>query len=173
MLRPSPSLVISLVALLVALSGIGNAADIPSRMTGTAVRGGKAFGLVKRGPRGPRGLRGPRGPKGDPGPQGPKGETGAQGQAGKFAVSNITRIARTYHVCTANDQSCNSLAKPQDPCPSNGIVIGFAWDVSTGADVIASVNRPSQDEHDWMFLAINHSPFAADVHTTQTCAIPG
>src|SRR5262249_23282120 len=95
MKRPSPALVLALLALFVSCRGIGTAANVSHQR----VRAGRTLGLlkVKRGPRGPRG---PQGPRGAPGPQGPKGDPGAagprgpQGPAGTFDLSKI-------HIVTA------------------------------------------------------------------------
>ena len=82
MRKPSLAMVIALIALFIALSGVGNAADVGVRAKGAVVNAGKAVGLVKRGPRGPRGPRGFTGPQGPPGDQGQPGPTGAQGLQG-------------------------------------------------------------------------------------------
>jgi hypothetical protein len=69
---------ISVLALLVALTGIGvagAATSHPSHHKATAKKGPK-------GPKGPRGLRGPIGPRGLTGPPGPGGPAGPAGPAG-------------------------------------------------------------------------------------------
>ena len=76
---PSPALVISMVALFVALGGTGYAAS----QAGGGDHAAKAKKInVKHGKRGPRGLRGLTGPRGAQGAQGPRGATGAQGARG-------------------------------------------------------------------------------------------
>jgi hypothetical protein len=97
---PSPSLVISLVALGIALGGTGYAAtQLPKNSVGTAqIKNSAVTGAkVKAGsleasdfkagqlPAGATGAQGPAGPAGATGPQGapgPQGATGAQGPAG-------------------------------------------------------------------------------------------
>ena len=76
---PSPALVISMVALFVALGGTGYAA---SQAGGGDHAAAAKKTNVKHGKRGPRGLRGLTGPRGAPGTQGPQGATGAQGARG-------------------------------------------------------------------------------------------
>src|SRR5215470_11834293 len=94
MKRPSPALVVALIALFVSCTGIGTAANVSHQM----VRAGRTLGLVKV-KRGPRGPRGPQGPQGVPGPQGPKGDPGQagprglQGPAGTFDLSKIHIVA--------------------------------------------------------------------------------
>ena len=76
---PSPALVISMVALFVALGGTGYAAS----QAGGGDHAAKVKKInVKHGKRGPRGLRGLTGPRGAQGAQGPRGATGAQGARG-------------------------------------------------------------------------------------------
>jgi Collagen triple helix repeat (20 copies) len=82
MRKISPALVVSLIALFVALTGTGAAADTVNQVRGTSLKAAALVGLVKRGPRGPRGFRGPRGPRGPAGATGATGATGAAGPAG-------------------------------------------------------------------------------------------
>ena len=76
---PSPALVVSMVALFVALGGTGYAA---SQAGGGDHAAAAKKNTVKHGKRGPRGLRGLTGPRGARGAQGPQGATGAQGARG-------------------------------------------------------------------------------------------
>jgi Collagen triple helix repeat (20 copies) len=104
--RPSPALVVSLVALSVALGGTGYAAVVlPANSVGAkqikrnAVTAAKVKnssllasdfrpGQLPAGPAGPSGATGPRGPdgprglEGPRGPEGPRGDTGATGPKG-------------------------------------------------------------------------------------------
>jgi len=90
--RPSPSIVVAFVALLVALAGTSYAAiQLPAGSVGTkqlkknAVTGKKvknrslkavdfATGQLPAGPQGPQGAQGPQGPQGLQGPKGDKGD---------------------------------------------------------------------------------------------------
>src|SRR4051812_39725336 len=89
--RPSPSMLVALSALFVALAGTGTAATL--LITSAQIKDGtiqlvdmsaKARSELKgtRGTRGQQGLQGQAGAKGDTGPQGPKGDSGAQGAQG-------------------------------------------------------------------------------------------
>jgi hypothetical protein len=84
--RPSPAMVVALLALFIALGGTSYAAvKLPRNSVGAAqLKKGavtppkvakKTIALFK-GQRGRQGLRGPQGQQGDPGPQGPKGDIG-------------------------------------------------------------------------------------------------
>lgn len=96
--RPSPGLVVGLIALFVALGGTGYAAVVlPAHSVGTkqlkrdAVTSSKVknFSLLRRDfkrgqlPRGPQGRAGPRGATGPPGPE------GATGPAGPSALGTV------------------------------------------------------------------------------------
>src|SRR4029079_496229 len=91
---PSPALVISLVALFVALGGTSLAAanyisgkhikphSIPTdRLTKGAIKTLRGA----QGPRGPQGTQGARGPQGTQGLQGPKGDTGGIGPSNAYS----------------------------------------------------------------------------------------
>ena len=91
---PSPALVISLVALFVALGGTSLAAanyingkhikphSIPTdRLTKGAIETLRGA----QGSRGPQGTQGPRGPQGTQGLQGPKGDTGGIGPSNAYS----------------------------------------------------------------------------------------
>jgi hypothetical protein len=95
--RPSTALVISIIALFVALGGTGYAAlKLPKDSVGSRqlkanavnsskVKNGSLLqGDFKAGqlPAGAQGLQGPQGPKGDRGSDGANGETGSQGPPG-------------------------------------------------------------------------------------------
>ena len=89
--RPSPALVVSIAALVVACTG--TAVAVKSMVTSAQIKNGtiklkdlsravrKAL-LNDTGPTGPRGATGPTGPKGAKGATGAKGTTGAKGATG-------------------------------------------------------------------------------------------
>src|SRR5437868_6266284 len=92
--RPSPALVISIAALVVAMAGTGYAAiTIPAHSVGhrqlkrnavttVNVRDGSLLARDFRLGQLPRGGSGTRGPAGPTGPRGPRGHTGKTGRAG-------------------------------------------------------------------------------------------
>src|SRR5215472_8472158 len=87
--RPSPALVVSIIALVVAMGGSGYAAfGLPKDSVGSrqlkrgAVTPSKVATSTIRLFKGQKGDRGAQGLKGDAGAQGLKGDTGAQGAAG-------------------------------------------------------------------------------------------
>jgi hypothetical protein len=112
--RPSSALVVSIIALSVALGGTSYAAfTVPNNTVGTEqlksaavttkkIKNGAVTGAkVKLGtlvaanfragqlPRGAQGPVGAQGPKGDPGPQGPKGDPGPPGPNGTTGATNV------------------------------------------------------------------------------------
>lgn len=77
--RPSPALVIALIALVGATTGVSFAASQgPSAGSATSAKATKS----DRGPRGKRGKRGKRGPQGAAGKNGANGTNGANGSNG-------------------------------------------------------------------------------------------
>jgi hypothetical protein len=99
---PSPALVISVIALFVALGGgaayasglipgsqIKNHSIPAKKLTKKAIR--SLHG--ERGARGPVGPSGPAGPTGPAGPQGPVGPTGPQGPGGRIVTYDATASA--------------------------------------------------------------------------------
>jgi hypothetical protein len=89
LLRPSPGLVVAMVALFVALSGTA-VATTSMLITGKQVKNGSLTGAdVKNRSLTPRDFRGSvRGPQGLPGPAGPQGPQGPQGPHGPQGPPN-------------------------------------------------------------------------------------
>jgi Collagen triple helix repeat (20 copies) len=87
MKRLSPSMVVAIVALLVALSGTAVAASsmLPANSVGSRQIVNHSIRKIDLGtalPRGPRGRQGPQGIEGERGPTGPQGLQGLQGPQG-------------------------------------------------------------------------------------------
>jgi hypothetical protein len=81
-------MVVATAALIVALGGVANAADISVRPQAGKAESSSSALRGPRGPRGPRGLRGVPGPAGAQGPQGVQGPQGAQGPQGPAGAPN-------------------------------------------------------------------------------------
>ena len=100
-----PVAAIAAVALVLAATGIGHAADRGREVTAAAGKGSKQ--TPKRGRRGPRGAVGPAGPAGTPGkdgaagevgPVGTEGPVGAEGPAAVISIESLAlRDSRVHH----------------------------------------------------------------------------
>lgn len=120
--RPSPSLIVACIALLVALGGTGYAAGIlPAGSVGTQqlkadavvstkVKDGSLLrkdfkaGQLPAGERGPAGAVGPQGPPGSQGPAGPQGPKGATGQQGPAGISSVAYVSSDFGPFPAGTQ---------------------------------------------------------------------
>jgi hypothetical protein len=111
--RPSPALVVAIIALVVASAGTATAASVLIKRSSQVARGAINSGDLANdravklddltpatrlalqndaGPAGPQGERGPQGPAGARGDRGPRGEDGPRGPAGE----NGSAIAYAY-----------------------------------------------------------------------------
>lgn len=132
--RPSPALVVALVALFVAFSGTATAAlvmtgkqikdgtitgkDLKNRALGTNKLSKRAVSSLKgqRGPAGPQGAagaQGPQGPTGPQGPQGPQGPAGPGDDTGEIGPSNGFSVnSNSYLEWTGAPQGVAARALP-------------------------------------------------------------
>jgi hypothetical protein len=141
---PSPSTVIAVIALLVALGGSAYAAGLlPANSVGTAqlradavvsskVKNGSLravdfkAGQLRAGPRGPAGAAGatgpagPAGPAGATGPQGAPGSAGGQGPKGDpGGLASVTYVSALFGPFPANSQYLGEA-----PCGSGQHAVG-------------------------------------------------
>jgi hypothetical protein len=157
--RPSPALIVALVALLVASSGTATAAlvmtgkniqdgtitakDVKNRTLGTKKLTKKAVSSLKgqRGPAGPQGLAGPGGATGVQGVQGPKGDTGAAGPQGPKGDTGVAQVTtRTGAIAF----TANGTAEHKDHavmCQAGETVVGGGYGlpqdfIDTGAGYV-------------------------------------
>jgi len=148
--HPSPALVISLIALFVALGGTTYAAtNLPTNSVGTAqikngavtktkiakktrveLRGRKGA-MGPQGPAGPKGNQGIPGAKGDQGPKGDQGIQGIQGPKGDQGIQGIQGIqgppgpsAMGYLTSALTKVAPNGTATASVACPSGMVVTG-------------------------------------------------
>jgi len=124
--RPSPALVVALVALFVALGGVSYAATAlprnsvgPLQIRANAVSSAKVQNHSLRAAdfkadQLPKGARGPAGPAGAAGPAGPAGPAGAAGVSGLQVVNGGTASGTGNHTSTAT-------------CPTGKKAIGGGW----------------------------------------------
>lgn len=157
--RPSPALLVSVVALIVALGGTSYAAiTLPKNSVGTtqlksnAVTSGKVkngtllktdfkAGQLPAGPAGPVGAQGPKGDKGDKGEPGAKGETGATGVIGAIIVQRTDVPLPAGPDATTPGAATSGFAT----CPAGYRIIGGSVNVSSSTDAQALISRPATD----------------------------
>jgi hypothetical protein len=154
--RPSPAMVVALVALFVALSG-GAAAGtvVVSKQLARQSREAKHAALREaamqrftqrfaipakvskccRGPRGARGFPGPRGPQGPAGPQGPQGPQGVPGPPG---VQYVSEVVESKNLAAGAIDFVNAA------CPAGtGVISGGAVLISGGQGPHIFIDRRS------------------------------
>jgi hypothetical protein len=149
--RPSPAMVLALLALFVALGGTGYAASNATssrRHHHRILRGhrgppGPPGPPGHVGPAGPRGARGPTGPRGATGPQGPQGIQGVQGPQG------VPGTARAYALVEPACDGCGELPAGFTPlvaAHSHNVALSAAnsgapagtWCIALGGGIEAS-----------------------------------
>ncbi len=142
--RPSPALVISLIALFIALGGTGYAAvALPKNSVGALqLKSGavtppkvakKTIALFKgqSGPAGPQGAQGPQGPagaQGAQGQQGPPGATGPEGPQGPRGPSfGDAKYAATVAVASCGTDSTTMSYPLSLPAAARIFATATAW----------------------------------------------
>ena len=151
--KPSPALVISLLALFVALGGTSYAAtSLPANSVGTKqlksgavtrskISSGTLASLKgKRGPQGLQGIQGIQGVQGVKGDKGVKGDTGAPGLNGTArawaVVDNAGNISNSHNVPSAAIESagefCVQLNSSVPNASTAAVVTPYYADDSTG-----------------------------------------
>jgi hypothetical protein len=140
--KPSPAMIVAIVALVVALGGTAVAAK---HYLITSTKQIKPSVLKRlRGDRGPQGSPGPRGPAGATGAQGPAGPQGSQGAGGAPGAPATTLFAR--------------VSKKGEPLGGSGFVFsvekaaGEYW-VIFNQDVSTCAYSVTPSEADVTFLA--------------------
>lgn len=166
-MRPSPSLVISCLALLVSLSGTGIAAvnALPRGSVGPAqlqtgavnslkVKDGALklldFSAAERAKlKGDPGPAGPQGAKGDKGDRGPKGDSGAAGAPG---ISGLTIVTKT-------SSTASGFQGVSINCPAGTRVLGGGGGTTTpGAGVTVRNSFPLNGNAGWIVVAQAERP---------------
>lgn len=162
---PSPALVISLIALFVALGGTTYAAtSLPRNSVGTkqlkkgAVTKAK---INKKTLTQLKGNQGPQGPQGPHGPQGPKGDTGAQGVPGSARAYGQVVIngSGNYALAPGTTKGVVGLTQGGGGNSAACIQLVSSIDAST-ATVIATPNRRSGSSNDDNTTAFEAYPLA-------------
>lgn len=155
--HPSAAVIISSIALLAGLGGVGYAASTigslqikNNSVQGTDIKNGTiksadiALG-TRHGLKGKKGATGPQGPAGQPGP---KGDPGAPGAAGAPGLSGLERVTGN------SDNDSNSPKSVTVACPEGKVVVGTGFDIG-GALAGAGVNQSKEATVDRVGIANN------------------
>jgi len=147
--RPSPALVVALVALFVAFSGTATAAlvmtgknikdgtvtgkDVKNRALGTNKLSKKALASLsgQRGPAGPQGSKGEAGAQGVQGPKGDSGPGGSPGPKGDTGVAHIT--TRTAGIAFTANGSIGGSKDGAAMCQADESVVGGGYRLPGGS----------------------------------------
>ncbi len=183
--RPSPALVVSIIALLVAMGGTGYAAfSLPKNSVGTkqlqrgAVTPAKVAKSTIRLFKGQKGKTGAQGLKGDTGAPGATGTTGPQGPAGTNAATHT--IVRTATTSVADKTSDVALAH----CNAGEVAVGGGGGFTTtdpplkeaiqrtGPLVGGLVASAGQTPDGWFARGDNESGAANDLFAYAICVSP-
>lgn len=187
--RPSPALMVALLALTLALGGTSYAAiTLPSNSVGAkqlkrnAVTGAKVRDKSLRArdfadgqlPSGPAGLKGNPGPKGDIGAAGPKGDPGSVG-GGSDVVTTATGVTTV-----TGDMTVMSLSLPAGSWFVTSHVGGAYNGTTASARLECSINEPGGSDGDFSKLrvpantdAVNSLVFTdMTLHAVVTLAAP-
>jgi hypothetical protein len=116
----TPSLVISIIALVVALSGTAVASSYLITKTSQIKPSVRKALKGKKGANGHNGARGPQGIAGVPGPAGAPGPVGPPGSSGVLAVTAVDGPELTY-------QPGEYGAAPIAQCPAGSTVVGTGF----------------------------------------------
>ncbi len=133
-ISPSPALVISIIALVVALGGTGYAASQQPGVGVQVARKKKAKPKVlrgpqgERGPTGPTGATGPTGQTGAAGPVGSSGKDGAAGQNGSNGATNLIIRTHTFSTTTGSLTSSGVTCQGAERATGGGVKTGAAAD---------------------------------------------
>lgn len=157
----SPSMIVSLLALLVALSGTAVAGS--GLMSGTMI---KAHSIAASRLT-PTAIQYLKGQKGDIGPAGATGGAGAVGATGGFDPSKISYITGSSVTVAAGQ-----VGYADATCPASTYVIGggFYNSISSVGGALQPVDGSGTPvNNDWRVIVWNSTPIDVAIHATAIC----
>jgi len=161
---PSPSMVVALVALGVALGGSAVAAS-SSLITGAQIKN-HSIGFNDLSKTAVAKLRGQRGPVGAEGPTGPDGSTGADGAAGGFDPAKVQIVQGD--VGTVEPGQVGTVYAL---CPAGTIEVGGGGYASIGRMALSGPSANGQPG--WTFAVLNDASVElTSVRAYVECAAP-
>ncbi len=174
--RPSAGVVLSIVALFVALGGSSYAAvSLPKASVGApqiqknAVNSKKVLdgSLLKKDFKPGQLPAGPQGPQGAPGQQGPQGQQGLQGQAGTPGAPGISG----YQIVTrpAVDVAAGVSEQETIDCPAGKMAISGGYDATNSVDMTVNRSGPENNGNSWFVRVTNDSLARKTIRAQAIC----
>ena len=167
---PSPSLAVSITALVVAMGGTGYAA---TQLSGSNIKAGTITGKQVKKHSLPAGklsataiapLRGAQGPAG---PAGPAGAAGADGAPGPAGILGIRTVASGDLALPSISQQHGSVK-----CPAGWIVVGGGVKTSVASPSVAVSNDYPEGMDTWSADVTNNSYTAMTFQLRAICVYP-
>jgi len=163
----SPSLVVALLALLIALAGPA-AAAVSKLITGKDIKDG-SIGLVDLSAKAKEALRGQAGAQGPIGAQGPAGSPGPAGVSGGFDPAKVVYVE--------GDKASASIGNVRSSvavCPSGTKVISGGYNVSSARGAFVVLESRARDAAGWYVTMYPDPAFgiSVDFYATAACAAP-
>ena len=172
--RPSPAIVISLIALFVALGGTSYAAfSLPKGSVGSAQLKRRAVTPTKVAPATVRLFKGQQGARGLQGPQGPTGAAGTNGTNGTNGATNVVIRHTDTATPTANQTTGIARCNAGEQATGGGALIsggvgGASQWMQPGSPVPSSGSLPPG----WFASYYNSSGFSDTLSVYVICASP-
>jgi hypothetical protein len=176
--RPSPALIISVLALVGSTAGTALGAGAlshpgsgttPSAEASASVKS-LAKKYAKKYAKRYAKLYARRGPRGATGPKGSRGSRGPTGRTGGFNTSKIARVDGPTASVAAGATGTSTA-----PCPAGAVVLGGGWDGETNPPTNATVgyNDPLSTNTSWhVTLTNNATTGSTTFHAVVMCAKP-
>jgi len=152
--RPSPTALIAMLALFIALGGTAVAA--------------KSYLITSPRQIKPSVLRRLKGPRGPQGPAGATGPTGPTGPAGPTAIAAITEVEGPTNTILSGDAE-SSVAT----CPAGSRVVSGGGSAITGDANGIAASEPSADHLSWFVVGGNTSLSSGTVKAFAYCTPSG
>jgi collagen triple helix repeat protein len=191
--RPSPSFVVSVLALFFALGGTAMAAhhylitsssqikpSVLKQLRGEGGASGPAGAPGATGSQGSQGLQGLQGVQGKEGPRGPEGSPGAEGPPGPTSTSALTEAVGTTNVMPRKSEkgaesNLEGIEGSFAVCPSGQHVVSGGSNVFTGkaGAIAAELSVPSEDRTAWIVIAANSGEEQGEIEAIAYCAGAG
>lgn len=184
-MKPSPSMVVAMFAVFIALGGTGYAASqyvvdssgdvkkntirsshIRDGSVGVADLSKSARNLASGGT---TGSRGEEGPKGDRGATGPAGATGPQGPSGVASVASVAGPVALMGTSNGSSDGFSAPATATAGCPGGTVLTGGGATASN-PEVVLSSSGPSGNG--WAVTARNGDTQVQSVQAWAVCASP-